>query len=567
MDPTDYQKIRQLLDDYLRMYANRDDLLTTHFSEDFSGFTGGGDFLVKNREEWVAITRQDFAQVKESIRLELKDVAIQSLAETVAVATSFFTIHLPIKDHILSRETARLVLIFHKEPAGWKISHSSISIPYGLVREGEIYPLKELVERNRHLEEEVAERTRQLSEANDNLRQANEKLAREFAEHKLTDEALQRSEELYKSILNASPDDITITDLHGRILMASPAAYKMFRAKEDYPFLGLSVTDFVVPEDRARALTQIALRSQGIPTGSNEYRALRPDGSTFDIEVNSAFIRNAEGVPTDMVLVIRDISERKRAEAEREKLEAQNRQLHKSESLGRMAGAIAHTFNSQLCAVIGNLEMALMDLPQGTGSESLLAARQAAERAAAVSAQMLTYLGKSFGKREPLDICDACRESLPILRAILPGKVVLETNLPAPGPVISANRNQIQQVLTNLVTNAWEAMGEKGGSICLEVKTVSRTAIPVARCRPLHWQAQDRDYVCLELRDTGSGIAEKNIENLFDPFFSSKSVGRGMGLAVVIGIVQAHGGTVAVESERGKGSTFCVFFPSHSAVS
>ena len=138
MNPKDYQLIRQLFDDYLRMYSSRDDRLTTHFSEEFSGFTGGGDFLVKNREEWVAITRQDFAQIKDPIRIELKDLAIQSLADTIAVATGFFTIHLPIKDHILSKETARLVLIFRLESTGWKISHSSISIPNHLVREGEI---------------------------------------------------------------------------------------------------------------------------------------------------------------------------------------------------------------------------------------------------------------------------------------------------------------------------------------------------------------------------------------------------------------------------------------------
>lgn len=165
MDTNDYRIIRQLFDDYLRMYASRDDQLTTLFSENFSGFTGGGDVLVKDREEWVAITRQDFAQVKDPLRIELKDLAIQSLADTIAVATGFFNIHLPIEDHILSRETARLVLIFHLESAGWKISHSSISIPYHLVREGEVYPLQELAERNQVLEEQISERTAQLSQA------------------------------------------------------------------------------------------------------------------------------------------------------------------------------------------------------------------------------------------------------------------------------------------------------------------------------------------------------------------------------------------------------------------
>jgi two-component system, cell cycle sensor histidine kinase and response regulator CckA len=117
-----------------------------------------------------------FTQVKDPIQIEIKDLAIQLLADTVAVVTSFITIQLPFKDHILSRETARLVLIFHKEGADWKISHSSISIPYHLVRDGEIYPLKELVERNRFLEEQVTEQIAQLTDVNDKLNASNKDL-------------------------------------------------------------------------------------------------------------------------------------------------------------------------------------------------------------------------------------------------------------------------------------------------------------------------------------------------------------------------------------------------------
>jgi signal transduction histidine kinase len=148
-----------------------------------------------------------------------------------------------------------------------------------------------------------------------------------------------------------------------------------------------------------------------------------------------------------------------------------------------------------------------------------------------------------------------------MLRAVLPGEVVLEIDLPSPGPVISANANQIHQVLTNLVTNAWEAVGEGGGSISLAVKTVLPADISAAHCFPVDWQPQVPAYACLELVDTGSGIADEEIENLFDPFFSSKFAGRGMGLAVVMGIVKAHGGAVTVESEVGRGSTFRVFLP------
>jgi PAS domain S-box-containing protein len=562
MDGTDDQTIRQLFDDYLRMYSTRDDLLTTYFSKNFSGFTGGGDFLVKDREQWVAITRQDFAQIKDPIRIELRDLSIQSLADTVAVATGFFIIHLPIKDHILSRETARLVLIFRQESEGWKISHSSISIPYYLVREGEVYPLQELTERNQSLEELINERTTQLSAANLNLQEVNAKLQREIAERKQADEARQRSEERYRSILNASPDDITITDREGRILMVSPAAWTIFGCEREEQFMGHLLTDFIVPEDRDRARSQVALRLQGVNSGTSEYRGLRPDGSTLEIEVNSDFVRDADGAPTGMVVIVRDVTQRKQAEMESRKLEAQNRQLQKTESLGRMAGAIAHHFNNQLAAVIANLELAMTGLHQSENPlEQITAAMKSSRKAAEMSCQMLTYLGQSMDKFESLDLSETCRRSLPLLQSMMPEDVVLEPDFPSSGPIIRGNTNQIQQVLTNLITNAWEAAEAGRRTIHLYIKSIAVSDIQLVHRFPLDWQSHDNAYACLEVTDVGCGIENQNIEKLFDPFFSSKFTGRGMGLAVVLGIARGHGGAVTVTSEPSQGSTFRVFFP------
>ncbi len=169
MRPEREQLIRSLIDEYLQLYAGRDDSLTGKFSECFSGFTGGGDFLVKTREAWVKITRQDFSQVPSPLRIELLDLALQDLSEDVVTATAFFHIHLPIADHILSQETARLLLIFRQEQGAWKIVNSTISIPYHLVEDGEVYPLKNLYDQNRELEGMVAERTRALEEANAKL--------------------------------------------------------------------------------------------------------------------------------------------------------------------------------------------------------------------------------------------------------------------------------------------------------------------------------------------------------------------------------------------------------------
>ena len=166
MDQDRQLLIRALFEEYIEMYASRDDRLTTHFSQCFSGYTGGGNFLVKDWLEWVKITRQDFSQVKERIRIEMLDMSMQDLSDSVVVVTAFFHIHLPMPDHVLSRETARLVLIFRLEGDNWKIVHSGISIPYNLVQEGEVYPVKGLLERNDYLESLVEQRTRALEEAN-----------------------------------------------------------------------------------------------------------------------------------------------------------------------------------------------------------------------------------------------------------------------------------------------------------------------------------------------------------------------------------------------------------------
>lgn len=163
------QLIRTLFDEYIDMYASRDDRLTSLFSENFSGYTGGGDFLVTDRDEWVRITQQDFSEVPGRIGIEMLDLAMQDLSDDVVMVTAFFHIKLPIPDHILSRETARLTLVFRQENAAWKIVSSGISIPYHLVHQGEVYPIKGLHERNRQLEILVEERTRALAEANHKL--------------------------------------------------------------------------------------------------------------------------------------------------------------------------------------------------------------------------------------------------------------------------------------------------------------------------------------------------------------------------------------------------------------
>lgn len=169
MRPEREKLIRALFDRYIEMYAGRDDALPRHFSENFSGFAGGGDVLVKDRLEWIAVTRHDFAQVPGRIRIDMLDLALQDISDDVVIATAFFHIQLPFDEAILSREIARLVLVFRREEEDWKIVSSTISIPYRLVQDGEVYPLRNLYTRNLELEKLVEERTRALAETNARL--------------------------------------------------------------------------------------------------------------------------------------------------------------------------------------------------------------------------------------------------------------------------------------------------------------------------------------------------------------------------------------------------------------
>jgi len=290
-------------------------------------------------------------------------------------------------------------------------------------------------------------------------------------------------------------------------------------------------------------------------------RMVKKDGTIFWARLEGTLARNADDASICRV-VLSDITEQKRSEKAKEKLENESWQLQKTESLGRMAGAIAHHFNNQLQVVMMNLRMALQNSPQNAELvEYLTEARQAARKATEVSALMLTYLGQTAARHEPLYLCEACQRHLPMLRAVMPQNVVLETDLPCPGPVINADANQIQQILTNLLTNAWEAIGKHPRVIRLALKQARAADIPETHRFPIDCKLQESDYACLEVADSACGIATEDMHKLFDPFFSTKFTGRGLGLAVVLGIVRAHSGIVTVESQPGRGSVFRVFLP------
>jgi signal transduction histidine kinase/CheY-like chemotaxis protein len=274
-------------------------------------------------------------------------------------------------------------------------------------------------------------------------------------------------------------------------------------------------------------------------------------------------VKASGGRVAGLVFTLSEVTARKLAEDERQALAEQNRRLQKSESLGRMASAIAHHFNNKLQAVIMSLDLARNAVTEGSLElrEDLDRAERAALQTAEVSKMMLTYLGQSLSCMEPVDLARACRSSTQILKAGISRRVLLDIQLPEAGPVIESSTGLIQQILVNLVTNAGEAMGGSAGTISVGIDRVSPKSIPALNRYPVNWTPERCNYAYLEVKDDGCGIAEADFEKLFDPFFSTRFVGRGMGLPVVLGIVKAHGGCVVVESRVREGTTFRVLFP------
>ena len=302
-----HRRICSLFDEYVEMYSSRDDQLTERFSENFSGYTGGGDFLVKDRAEWAKITRQDFAQVRGRIRIEMLDLALQDLSDDVVVVTAFFHIHLPLPDHILARETARLVLIFRLEGEDWKIVHSGISIPYHLVQDGEVYPLKGLQERNAALETLVEQRTL----------------------------ALRESESRMRSILDTTLDAVVTMDAQGHITGWNACARLMFGWNQEEA-LGRTLHKMIIPQQHRKSHEQglahfLATGEAHIFNRRMEMTALRRSGEEFPVEVSISSLKK-DGC-YEFNAFIADTSERM---LKQQKLEELTHRLRDSEALYRL---------------------------------------------------------------------------------------------------------------------------------------------------------------------------------------------------------------------------------------
>ncbi|NJN18045.1 MAG: PAS domain-containing protein [Oscillochloris sp.] len=371
--------------------------------------------------------------------------------------------------------------------------------------------------------------------------------------------AEQATRRLLSALIEQIPALIFIKDIAGRYLLVNHA----FAAISDHTpeqMIGHCDEELIDPDEAQMYAEQNAtVIAARIPLSYEGTHSI--DGELHTFTSIKFPLYNSAGEPYALGGVAIDVTTQKQVEAERRTIELRLRETQKLESLGLMAGGIAHDFNNLLVAVLGNASLALDELADTSAiRESLQQIELAARRAADLTRQLLAYAGKGRLSTRAVQVNTLIQEMTSLLRTSLPRSVQLQCELSHDVPLIEADPTQIGQVIMNLVINGGEAIGERRGSVTVRSELVHVDADSLAHFY-LAPELRPGPYVRIAVRDTGSGIDAEVQQRIFEPFFSTKFTGRGLGLAAVLGIVRGHGGTITVYSEPGRGSVFQVLLP------
>ena len=374
----------------------------------------------------------------------------------------------------------------------------------------------------------------------------------DISERKKSEEEVRESESRFRTLFELSPQPVAVVEMETGRLIDVNDRYCELMQYDKTELIGRTTIDLglLSKTDRDRYLDRMR-RTGEVRDMEIDYTI--KDGSVINILVFSKRIRISGEDLT--VTVLFDVTERKW-------LESQLQQAHKMEAVGTLAGGIAHDFNNILGIIIGNAELAIDDVPEwNPARHNLEEVRKACIRARDVVRQILTFSRQASPQLKPVKISPIITESLNLIRSSIPSTIEIRQNISNELDTVNANPTQINQILLNLCANAAHAMEEKGGIIEVDLENVTlheESAMPSPELDP-------GVYVKLAVRDTGHGISPGSLGRIFDPYFTTKAVGKGtgMGLAVAHAIVKNHGGAIIVASKIDEGTTFQVFLPVH----
>jgi PAS domain S-box-containing protein len=408
-----------------------------------------------------------------------------------------------------------------------------------------------------------------IKKAEDALREQKDSLNRMVQERTA---ALRESERKYREIFENIIDVFYRTDNEGVVRIVSPSVEQIFGYAPDQ-VIGKKLAGFYVnPEERNQFLS--VLQEKGEVKGY-EAPLRAKNGSAVWVSTNAQFYRDEQGNILGVQGISRDITDRKLAMEEKAKLQDHLQQVQKMESIGSLAGGIAHDLNNILFPISGLSEMLLDDIPPDSPErESIEQIHKSAQRGSELVKQILTFSRQSKPRKLPIRIQPILKEVLKLARAAIPINIEISSHISTDCGLVSADPTQVHQIAMNLITNAYHAVEQSGGTINVELKEtttglnvgISHPAFGEKDESPFHaiprYLLADR-YACITVSDTGIGIDQTLIDKIFDPYFTTKEQGKGtgLGLSVVHGIVKEHGGDIRVYSEVGKGTAFHVHLP------
>ena len=364
-------------------------------------------------------------------------------------------------------------------------------------------------------------------------------------------------EELYYRLFELMPGSVVLMDARGFVIDANPAFYRQIGYTRT-ALIGMHVSRF--SRDSAETIESNLTRLLAGEVLEHQVTNVQSDGSLRYYDLREAAITLPDG-SRGILALASDITERLRAEQQKQEMERQALHSEKLTSLGILAGGIAHEYNNILAIIVGNLDLALLELKAEVPVQNYLReAAGAARRASNLTQQMLAYSGRGRFVVKPLDLSDLIGGVEELLKASISKMASVRLQLATELPPIEADEHQLQLVLMNLTTNASEALGEKPGLITITTRRRDCDAGLLAQSL-IADQFAPGPYVELEVRDSGCGMDAAVQKQLFDPFFSTKFTGRGLGMSVVMGVVRGHKGAILVNSQPNAGTTISVLFP------
>jgi PAS domain S-box-containing protein len=399
-----------------------------------------------------------------------------------------------------------------------------------------------------------------IGDSTGELRSANERMKQEINERKFIEEALRNSERRFRSIWENSLEAMRLTDSKGVVLAVNPAYCNLVERQAH----DLLQHPFVLPfapeneTDQLRAYQEQFRVREIDPYQQQKVKLL--SGRELELEVSCSFIDMERDRPL-LLGIFRDVTEKKKQDEQRLALERKLLDSQKLESLGVLAGGIAHDFNNLLAAILGNTNLAQMQLKANSPISSYLKnVEKTSLRAADLCRQMLAYAGKGRFTLQYLDLNEVVRETLELLEVSITKKAGLRVELRPELSKVYADPAQIRQVVMNLVINASEAIGDKPGLIRIRTGLVKADQHYFDHAY-MASELPAGDYVFVDVTDSGCGMSPETQSRIFDPFFTTKFTGRGLGLAAVLGIVRGHNGALKIQSELDRGSTFKFLLP------